>query len=196
MNKFFQSLVRYPLSQIAFFSVLIGALYYFIIYDDGSAINQEISELQEQIAQEETKRADTEKTLSEEARMKDALVILTQEYQSLSRKLPAALSSIDINRNIEAFARESGVSIKNRRPENIVRKEIIDEVPVVVGLEGGFAELAQFIYYVSAAERVTSLRKFIIQPLDPKSTRLRLEGTVLGYKLAEEKPDAKKARGR
>lgn len=196
MNKFFQSIVKYPLSQILLFSLLIGAGYYYLVYDDGSAIQGEISTLEREIKEEETKRVDTESTLKEETRMTEALTVLTQQYQELSRKLPSSLTSIDINKNIDIFARNSGTSIKSRRPDPVVHREIIDEVPVVLSIEGGYSELAQFLYFVSSSERVTALRKFVIQPLDPKSTRLRMEGTVLGYKLAEEKTPAKEGKAR
>lgn len=194
MNKFFQSLVKYPLSQVVLFSLLIGAGYYYLVFDDGSALQGDISSLEREIKEEETKRGDTESTLKEETRMKEALTVLTQQYQELSRKLPASLTSIDINKNIDIFARNSGTSIKSRRPDPVVHREIIDEVPVVVSLEGGFSELAQFLYFVSASERVTALRRFVITPTDVKSTRLRMEGTILGYKLAEDKTPAKEGK--
>lgn len=197
MTKLFQTLVNYTLQQTLIFGLVAGLGYYFFAFDDGSAYVTQITSLRNDVKKEEERRKDTEATLKEVERIKEAVGVLSKQYQEISRRLPTNLQSIDLNRNIDAFARNSKVSIKSRRPLSVIQREIVDEVPVEVVLEGGFAELAQFIYLVAASERATSLKTFNLTPVEARSTRLRLEGTVIGYQLASATPraDAAPARG-
>lgn len=186
MNRIFQILVNYTLQQILIFGIVAGLAFYFLAFDDGSSYMNDIQTIQSDIKKEEERKKDTESTLREAQRMKDAVVELSNQYQQIARQIPSSLSSIELNRNIDAFARNSGASIKSRKPMNIVSKEIVDEVPVQISLEGTYADLAQFLYLVSSAERVTSVKTFTMKPLERESSKLKLEGTVVGYQLADE----------
>lgn len=188
MTKLFEKLLTYTMQQLLAFSVVAGMIYYFVLFNDGSAERLQIATLDAQLAEEETKKVETEKVLAEERRMRDAIGLLSQQYQDLSRRIPKKLDSIELNRNIDSFARNSGASIKARRPENLVQKEIIEEVPVTISLEGGFSELATFVYLVSSSERVSSMKNFSITASEERrNAPLKLEGTVVGYQLFENK---------
>lgn len=190
MTKLFEKLLTYTMQQLMAFSVVAGMIYYFVLFNDGSAERIQIETLNTQLAEEETKKIETEKVLAEERRMRDAIGLLSQQYQDLSRRIPKKLDSIELNRNIDSFARNSGVSIKSRRPESLVQKEIIEEVPVSIALEGGFGELATFVYLVSSSERVSSMKNFSITASEERrSAPLKLEGTVVGYQLYENKTE-------
>lgn len=186
MNRFFNILINYTIQQTVVFGIVAGLVYYFTIFDDGSAYVTEIQSIQTNIKREEEKKKETENTLKEAQRMKEAIGTLSQQYQQISRRIPSNLSSIELNRNIDAFARNSGTSIKSRKPMAIVPKEIVDEVPVQISLEGSYADLAQFVYLVSSSERIASVRTFTLKPIERQSTKLRLDGTVVGYQLADE----------
>ncbi|MBX3035023.1 MAG: type 4a pilus biogenesis protein PilO [Bdellovibrionaceae bacterium] len=189
MNQVFQKLVNYSVAQVAAFGLILGLGYYFFLYDDGSALEAQIASLQGEITREEEKKKETDATLQEEARIKDAVGSLSQQYQEISRRLPNSLSSIELNRHIDSFARNSGASIKARQPMPNTAMEIVEEVPVKITLEGNYGELAEFVYQVALSERVTAMQAFTISNIE-RSTRLRLEGTVIGYQLAPEKPAA------
>ncbi|HRO66612.1 MAG TPA: type 4a pilus biogenesis protein PilO [Pseudobdellovibrionaceae bacterium] len=187
MNKVFAKLNLYSMVQILSFSVVLSMIFYFTMYDDGHQVRSEIAALSQQVSEESAKKAETEKVLAEEARMKESVVLLSQQYQELSRRIPTALTSIELNRNIDAFARNAGVNIKSRKPLETTKGQIVEEVPIEVSLEGSFAELAQFVYVVASSERVTALRSFSFLPIE-KSTRLKFEGVVVGYQIAPEPP--------
>ena len=113
MNKLYERLAYYSMIQIIGFGLIAAGIYYFIGYDDGATIHAQIVSISNQIQQEETKKKDTEATLKEEASMKDSVGQLSQQYQDISRRLPSALNSIDINRSIDTFAKSAGVNVKS-----------------------------------------------------------------------------------
>lgn len=187
MNKIFFRLISFNLAQVLGMGAVATGLFYFLVYDDGAAVVTQNMNLDAEIVKEETKKKETDSMLKEEARMKDAVGILSQQYVEISRRLPTSLSSIDLNRQIDSFARNSGASIKSRKPLATVKDELVDRIPVEVTLEGSYAELAQFVYLVAASERTAAIQSFILAPVE-KSNRLKFDGVIVGYQLAAEKP--------
>lgn len=190
MNKIFERIAGYTITQACIAGIVFGAIYYFFMYNDGTTIDAQIRTFQDQIRQEEVKKRDTENALKEEALIKESVGRLSQQFQEVSRRLPTTLFSIDISKSIDMFVQSSGVNLKSKKPGTTVKKDLVDEVPVSVIVEGGYSEIAQFIYQISSAERLTRVKNFVITPLEDKSSRrLRFEGQIVGYKLSGEKKE-------
>ncbi len=197
MKKFLSTLAYLDFQKIFVAAALIGGVYYQFLYDDGAILTKEVEELRNQTKQEEQKKKETEISLNEEKRMKEAVGILTEKYQIISKKLPAQLSTFEINTAIETYARETQVKIKSTKPGTAERQEIVEEVPLEFTIEGKYPDILQFIYNVSVAERLTRLKTLTLVPaggLDQGffSSSLKLEGIIVGYKLAPEKDEPKK----
>ncbi len=188
MNKFFETLSSYTMSKVFIIAGITAFLYWYMVYNDGSAIDAQIASVTQQLQEEEVKKKDTDATLKQVQEMQEKVGLLSQKYQEISRRLPAALFSIDINKAIDDFARAAGVSVKAKKPAENIVKAVVEEVPVEVSLEGSYAELAQFTYVVSAAERMARVRNIVISQGGPNVKKLKFDGIVVGYKLAPEKP--------
>lgn len=186
MNKFFEKLASFPMNQILIIALVVAGGYYFLLYNDGSSIAAQLSGLQKQIAEQQKKKQETDAALKEAALVKDSVGKLSQQFQEVSRRLPTNLQSIDISKTIDTFVRSSGVRLTSKRPAAVVKKELVEEVPVSVVLEGSYAEIAQFIYQISGTEKMTRVKNFKLVPIDDKSgrTRLKFDGQIVGYRLA------------
>ncbi|WP_374001370.1 type 4a pilus biogenesis protein PilO [Bdellovibrio bacteriovorus] len=192
MNKIFDTLAVQTIGKILMIGLALTGLYWNFIYDDGSAVDAQIATVNQQLQEEENKKKDTDATLKQVQEMQEKVGQLSQKYQEISRRLPAVLFSIDINKAIDDFARNAGVSVKSKKPGENVKKEVVEEVPVEVSLEGSYAELAQFTFLVSTAERMARVQNIVVSESEPGSKKLKFEGQVVGYKLApeEKKPAA------
>ncbi|MBV2167464.1 MAG: type 4a pilus biogenesis protein PilO [Bdellovibrio sp.] len=187
MNKFFETLAAQQIGKILMMGLGLTAFYWYAVYNDGSAIDAQVVQLTQQLQVEENKKKDTDATLKQVQEMQEKVGQLSQKYQEISRRLPSSLFSIDINKAIDDFARNSGVSVKSKKPGENVKKEVVEEVPVDVTLEGSYAELAQFTYLVSTAERMTRVKNVTLTEAGAGNKKLKFEGQVVGYKLAPEK---------
>ncbi|WP_413582434.1 type 4a pilus biogenesis protein PilO [Bdellovibrio sp. HCB288] len=189
MNKFFETLATYTYGKAFGLGILLCAAFYFTLYDDGSALQAQIAGIQQQVQEQEAKKKDTDATLKQVNEMREKLGRLSQQYQEISRRLPTVLFSIDINKAIDGFARGAGVSVKIKKPTENIKREVVEEVPVDVTLEGSYAQLAQFVSLVSSSERMARVKNIVIteqSDADP-TKKLKFEGQVVGYKLAPEK---------
>lgn len=186
MNKLFDLLAVQTIGKILVIGLGLTAMYWNFMYDDGSAVDAQIVTVNQQLQEEENKKKDTDATLKQVQEMQEKVGQLSQKYQEISRRLPAVLFSIDINKAIDDFARNAGVSVKSKKPGENIKKEVVEEVPVEVSLEGSYAELAQFTFLVSTAERMARVQNVVISESEPGSRKLKFEGQVVGYKLAPE----------
>lgn len=191
MNKFFELVSVQTMGRVLMLAAFCSFSYWYFIYDDGSALDRQINDVTNQLQAEEAKKKDTDATLKQVQEMQEKVGLLSQKYEEIAKRLPAALFSIDINKAIDDFARTSTVSVKSKKPSVNVRREVVEEVPVEVTLEGTYAQLGQFIYTVSTAERMARTVNIVVTPIEPGSKQLRLNGTVVGYKLAPQKVETK-----
>ena len=164
------------------------------MYDDGSAIEGQISGITQQLTAEEEKKKDTDATLKQVREMQEKIGRLSQQYQEVSRRLPGVLYSIDINKSIDGFARTANVDVKSKKPGENIKREVVEEVPVDISLEGTYGQLAQFVYLVASSERLARVKNIVItEPEnDISGKKLKFEGQVVGYKLAPEKEKTEK----
>jgi Tfp pilus assembly protein PilO len=190
MNKLFETLSGFSYGKTLIIGFAVAGLYYMMLYNDGSALDAQIGTMQGQLQAELQKKQETEQTLKQAQEMQEKVGRLSQQYQEISKRLPSVLFSIDINKAIDSFARSAGVSVKIKKPAENIKTEVVEEVPVEVTLEGTYAELAQFTYFVSAAERMSRIKNVTISelPIGPgvNGRKLKFEGSVVGYKLAPE----------
>jgi type IV pilus assembly protein PilO len=187
MNQLFEKLAALSNGKALIIGLMVGLAYYFMMYDDGSALEAQIGALSGQLQQAEAKKKDTEATLAEEARMKDAVGKLSEQYAFIAKKLPSDLKSSEMIRGIDSVAKLAGVSVKLKKPGTVTKKEVVEELPVDVTLEGSYSQIAQFVFYTSNLERLTRVLNFsVVAQDDAKDKPLRFEGQVVSYKLAPE----------
>lgn len=187
MSQLLEKLAAMTNGKALMIGFFLGLAYYLSLYDDGSVLHAQIATINKELETAEAKKKDTEATLQEEARMKEAVGKLSEQYAFIATKLPSELKSADMIRGIDSVAKMAGVSVKMKKPGVVAKKEVVEELPVDVTLEGSYAQIAQFIYYTSNLERLTRVLNFSLSSLEnSKETTLRFEGQVVSYKLAPE----------
>ncbi|MFZ4403705.1 MAG: type 4a pilus biogenesis protein PilO [Pseudobdellovibrionaceae bacterium] len=191
MNKLFEFLAALNMQKTLMLALVVGAGFYYTAYNDGSALNSQLQTVEQSLQAEEANKQKTESVLKEKVRMQETLKSLGQQYEEVSKKLPSLLTALEVTKAIDEYARTSAVSVKLKRTGNVEKKELVEEIPVDVALEGSYVQLAQFIYFISSAERLTRIRNFSIETItEGNASRLKLDGQIVGYKLAEEKKGA------
>ena len=184
MNNFLQVVSVQTMGRVLMLGLFCTFSFWYFLYDDGSNLDNQIGQITSQLQAQEEKKKDTDATLKQVQEMQEKVGLLSQKYEEIAKRLPAALFSIDINKAIDEFARIAAVSVKSKKPGSNVRREVVEEVPVEISIEGTYAQLGQFVYTVSSAERMARTINIVISPSEAGAKQLRLNGTVVGYKLA------------
>lgn len=190
-QQLLEQFVSFSMQKILTIGLVIGGMYYFTAYNDGSNLKIQSDSLRNQLQQEEEKEKDTRKTLEEKDRMEKEVNKLISEYKDISGKLPTSLSGIDVVKLIDASAKESKVTVKKQSAGEIVSKEVHEEIPIKIELKGSFQQVSQFVYLISNNERISRVRNLRISSTDPVKIEkghvlLELDGEVVGYRFVGE----------
>jgi len=181
----FEKIAILDIKKVFLMSVLIGGGYYMNFFNAIEPLQAKIQTLDQQITKETERKKDTEKTLQEQDRMRSSVVMLSEQYQTIAKKLPSNLKSFDVIKTIDEFAKVSGVLLKNKQPLSDVKANLYDEVQVSVDIEGRFKEIADFIFLLTSTERFGKVKNIEIERKKYKDP-IRMKAVVVGFKIIGE----------
>jgi type IV pilus assembly protein PilO len=184
MNDLITRIAFLTTKQVGFFSLLLGVGFYFTLFDDGSDMNPQIVQLQNQLTEQQNKKIETEKALAKRDKLAETLANLTVKFENLSRIVPGDLNSFDLNRQIDQLNKTTRIAQVLREPEKVIPGKVIDEWPVRMEFVGAYGDIAQFVYQASTTEKVMLVKGFKITSPDPYDGRLKFEVRIAAYKLA------------
>lgn len=169
-------------------SCVLGVVYYFYGFDDGQALLEQTDKVNVEIKLEEKeqKYAQAAKKRMDEIRLKVAT--LAEKYKEVSQKLPSEITVGEIFKSIDTLGRIANVNIKVKEPSSRQRKDILEEVPVKVQLEGSYSEIAHFIYQVGSLQRIMRVGPYSLSVNSEKSYagKVKMEGTLLAFRFVGE----------
>jgi type IV pilus assembly protein PilO len=167
--------------------VLIGGLYWFLIYRDYSAkldAKQAIlTKKQQELNEQRVILADLPKFRQETADMKS-------KRQKALEQLPNEKDIDKLLEDISSLAIESGLEILLFKPQQEVKRNFYAEIPVELKLSGGYHDLALFYDKIASLPRIVNISDLLIekpQEVDGRNI-LQASCTAKTYKFIEEKP--------
>jgi len=190
VNQLLSRIVALTMGKVLFFGlVLAGAYFFFYTYDTYINLSNKQTGLAGQIAQEKETQKDTDSTLKKELEVKDSVALLSQQYEKIARSLPSVLTQSDIMAFVDIFSKASKVRVTLKKPEGAIKKEIVEELPVVVSLKGTYFQIGQFIREVSIFEPVTRVSNYRIYRDTSPGGNYIFDGKIVGYRSIDIKPE-------
>lgn len=182
-------------------ALIATLLYYFAFFNDGSALRKNIENTDALVRTEEEKAAVSDAALREVEQVRAAVGTLVDQFKTVSTQLPTEVAMSDVIRAVDMVSKTTGVSIKVKEPQPMVRRDILEELPLKIQMEGTYGEITSFLFYISSLERIMKVRTLdmaLQMPLinnfggpPPKSTgKLNFEGEIVSYRfVGEEKTE-------
>lgn len=174
--------------------LVLSALYfYFFTYETYNLLSIKIQGLKAEMEKEKVIQVDTDKTLKKAMEVKESVALLSQQYEKISKSLPASLSTTDVMGFVDNFAKSAKVRVTSKNPQPPQKREIIEELPVSLVLSGTYFEIGRFIREVSVYEPITRVADYkITRDANPTSSKYVFEGRLKGYRSLEVKSDGEK----
>ena len=150
------------------FGKLAGAMlittfvFWYFILDDGSVLKNDIRRVGAEVNVEREKVKESERAIKESDTVKAQLSSLGDKYGEVTALIPQELPVSDVLRTISTTAALTGVNIKLQEPKPPSQRDILEEMPFKLLLEGTFSEVTMFLYYISTAERIMRVSNFSI----------------------------------
>lgn len=192
-NSFGQFLNQLTISQAFGIAAILGAIYYFNIYDDGSKLKAQIAELQTGVEAEEKKKIETDKVKAEERAIKSQVGALSDKFKEVTARFPVNLKSDEIISTVNQLAKAANVRVVQVKKESVEVRELYEEVPVSVEFSGTFNNLVLLMFNIGTLERVTNVGNFDFANINQDyNGNLKLTTKIVGYKY-KKPPETKSA---
>lgn len=199
VNNLLMKLAGMSWRNVGIGAFLVGMIYFVSVFNDGSALDAQINQVQNQLKQEEAKSKESDAALKELESARSSLGILSEQFKTAAQQLPSEIQPAEIIRSVNVVARSAGVTLKTTVPRQAKREDIVEAMPLNIVIQGSFSEVMMFLYYVSSMERIMRVTTFTIAPpLQEKipSGHVIFDGEILSYKYLgdqkiEEKPGVK-----
>ncbi len=187
MNNLFRKLGTMSSQKALFFGLCLTGLWYFSLFDDGSAVSAKIADIQVKMKVEKAKEAESDAALSEIAAVQASVGALSDQFKLVSAQLPSDIEMAEIIRTVDKVSQATGLVVKEKEPKPSIQHDVIEVMPLRVQAEGTFGELTMFFYYLSTIERIVRVKSFTITgPTEMKkgaSNKLRLDANIASYKF-------------
>lgn len=179
-----QSLRQLTFAKSFVISIILGFLYYKVLgYNDGSALEAQIRQVQESVNAEAEKKKETDRVLAEEVEIKRQVGALSEKFKEVTQKFPVNLKSDEIISTLNSLAGTSNVRVVSVKKENVMTQELYEEIPVSVELTGTFNNIVHLMYKTAILERVTNLGEFEFANLNGEyNGTLKMSTKIIGYK--------------
>jgi len=194
MNKILVRLAEMEMQRAFILAVIVGAGFYFMVFDGGEEQDKRIQVLQGQLEEQERKVKESDAALKKLTDIRASIDSLHEQFRKASQQLPSDLKAAEIIRTVDTLARSAGVILKGTEPRQSIKEDIVEKFPLHVQLQGTYSEITLFLYYLSIMERITRVGSFTMEnpaTIDSKTKEgsLKFEGEILSYRyIAEANP--------
>jgi type IV pilus assembly protein PilO len=133
------------------------------IGESEGSLRSSLAEKEMQLARE---RQDIQKGLDAEKRLVDfreELKNLERQFNDLKVVLPDKRDVADMLRRIQTLATQSSLVVKVFRPQAVVSKQLHQEWPMTLELDGNYHDLARFFDHVSKVPRIINVGGIVIK---------------------------------
>jgi Tfp pilus assembly protein PilO len=133
-----------------------------------------ISGMRAETAKLVAKRQDLEKRVNdakakvtELPRIRKERETLEAQLKEISRKLPSERESADVLRSVESLAGRSGLTLAGVKRRPVRSQELYAELPMEVGVGGGYHDLVKFADQLAQLDRLVTLSEVRVQRPGP-----------------------------
>lgn len=194
MINFFIKIVGFEYSKIMLAAFVLSGLYYIGSFKDTMAqLEQQLTTLQQQKNQEETKAQDTKKTEEKAILVQQLVTKLSQNLDEIQKRLPNNITTSDVISYIEGFSRKPQIQISSKKPLATEKIDIIEKLPLDIEFKASYSQLGIFFVQAGNFETITTISKYRISRI-PSSDKnlLHVDLTINGYRSLENKVEKNK----
>ena len=180
--------------RLAIMGLIFAGLYYVSFFNAGSQLRQNIESLKSQIAEEETKKIETNKILQKEEQMRADVTLLVKKYEEVKARIPIEFLESELRIIIDTLINKHELrTVKNLRANSgqdfgmNQDATLVEQVPLEYTFTGTFMNLYKFMKDLSLTEKTIKVENFLLsaKPREsnaPRSKELTLTATIIGFK--------------
>jgi type IV pilus assembly protein PilO len=145
----------------------------------------EIDQLNTQLAAVEAELAKAKKNARELNDWRNKMKQKESQYKTVMRALPEKEELPTLLAGISQAGKDSGLDFVLFQPKKDVAKGFYAEIPVDLGVTGGYHQIAVFFDKVASLPRIVNLRRIKITPRSQNDNALSMTCQAVTYKFLE-----------
>lgn len=154
-----------------------------------------IDQLENQLAKVEAELAKAKKNARELNDWRNKMKQKESQYKTVMRALPEKEELPSLLAGISQAGKDSGLEFVLFQPKKETSKGFYAEIPVEIGVTGGYHQIAVFFDKVANLPRIVNLRRIKMAPGSQKDSTLSMTCQAVTYKFVESAAPQRK-RGR
>lgn len=199
--KFLKLMADLSIGRLLVLALFVTIAYYFMYFDDGSFLKEQIANVSNAAQEETNRRAGIEQTMKKEEEMRGNLLQLARNLEVVKSKIPNEFKDTQMSAIINEASTLSGVSVlelstnasMNQAPrpppapgEAIRPEDLVEEVKFNITVSGSYEAFLKFLDALTKEDKVIKVRNFTIERnstgVDDDS--IRFKGEIVGFKQA------------
>ena len=191
-----QQINQLPFTHFVLLGLLIGAAYYFAMFEGGDKYKKQLTALETQRTNLETDIKKNQLVVEDLKRFQDEVNQISEQFQAAVEYLPSKSRVEDVLDQLYTLARSTGVSISQVQPSGTEKQKFYEMLKVKVQVTGAYPNLTNFLVEVSKLPRIIKINGVTLKISGKKNLAgtgklLELSGTLVTYRYLEESEAAK-----
>ncbi len=203
VNQLVTILVQLNWGKTLGVGVLVAGLYYIALFDDGSVLQEQLSQFQQEYTQAEKDIAATKEALANADRFEREVKDTVDQFARITEFMPEKISGSEMITLVSDLCKRAGLKLLKVEPRQAGEKvEFYETTKVMFSIEGTFSQTLAFLSALSRIPKLMTIDDFFIDVAQSNSNqetpRLIASGILLGYRYVRstvpgEKPSEKPA---
>ncbi len=189
MNLYLEKLASLAWSRVLILSVILGAVYYYTIYDSGAALDTRLQVAEKNLSDsrlklEATKKADKNVKVFIQ-KVEDA----QKQFQNVVSYMPSDMNLGNFLQKVKDQASAAGASVQAFSPSSDSEKKEFYEIRKFdLQINGNFAQIVGFLSNLSKMPLLVTFNKINIKKEGGEfdNPKLSFKGTLVGYRYLKE----------
>lgn len=183
-----------PWSKVLVYGVIALSAYYFMMYDDGSALQNQLQTSATALSQSRAGLEQTKKAMADADKFEREVKSIGQQFERIRDFMPENQSAASLTEVITKQASVSGAKLTKLEPKPINDKvEFYETTKIDISLDGSYPQLVSFLSHLSRVPKLMTFDKIqVIQTGgEPDKPVLAFKGTLVGYRYIAPREEKK-----
>lgn len=194
MIQFLSNIATMGFIQINILGSFLTGVYYFTLYNDGSQLKKETTEIQTRIQAVDLKIKKQREEVTRLENYKKAIDREARAIQYFLSYIPNEYTAIDVFHFLTNEAKNAGINIEDKADQGIQDGEFYDALKVQVRVAGSFSQVLLFLSRLTAQKKILVVNNIQLSLLGGEDDHwISANMTVYAYRYkGEEQTDEEK----
>jgi len=177
------NIANFQFIQILVFGSFFLGIYYFTVYDDGSALRKSIVEVQKKIEQVEQQVKRKQQELNEVKTFEQEILAQEEAVKYFLNFIPSSLTFTDVSALLINEAKSSGVNIEVKRDERVDERDDSEynTLNIQLTVNGAFSQILLFLSKLTDQKRIHVVKNINMR-MNRQTQLVKVGRSILAYR--------------